>query len=60
MTPAERKILEGKRAQLEAERAEAQVKIHQATGAIAMLDAVLRFPAEVPADQIQADDSQAA
>lgn len=60
MTPAERKILEGKRAQLETERAEAQVKVHQATGAIAILDAVLRFPAEVPADQTQDNASQAA
>lgn len=49
MTDAERKVLEGKRAQLVSEREDAQVKVHQATGAIAILDAVLRFPQEVSA-----------
>lgn len=59
MTDAERKTLEARRTLLISEREQAQVKVHQATGAIAMLDAILKLSPEVPADQ-QAASTQAA
>lgn len=50
MTDAERKTLEARRTLLINEREQAQVKIHQATGAIAMIDAMLNMPREAVQD----------
>lgn len=60
MTPSERRTLEDKRQQLEMERIAGMAKVNQAIGAIAMIDAMLALPHEVPAAQTQADNSQAA
>lgn len=60
MTPSERRTLEDKRQQLELERISGMAKVNQAIGAIAMIDAMLALPHEVPSDQTQDNASQAA
>lgn len=59
MTPTERSILEKRRNMLVTERDSALKTMHQAIGAIAMIDAVLNLPQEVPADQPQAANQAA-
>jgi hypothetical protein len=58
MTDKERKLLEGKRQQLEMDKAASIAKANQATGAIAMIDSMLAMPDEQPAPANGHDQSE--